>query len=59
MSNAKLETLLSHLLKEQQKLFDAKAILKGYKINSERLKELKKAAKDLREQVKEEKEQKI
>ena len=42
-------------MKKKEKLEDAKAILKHYKIKSERLTELQKAKKEMNEQINEEK----
>ncbi len=56
VSNAKLESLLAKLIKEKEKLEDTRALLKGYKIASEHLGELTKAYRDLRDQIKAEKE---
>ncbi len=50
-----IETLLQKLMQIKEKLGDAKAVLKHYKIKSERLNDLMKAKKELAEQVAEEK----
>lgn len=50
-----IETLLQALMKKKDKLDDAKAVLKHYKIRSERLTDLMKAKKELSEQIKDEK----
>ncbi len=50
-----IENLLQELMKLKEKMEDAKAILKHYKIKSERLDDLKKAKKELNEQISEEK----
>ncbi len=50
-----IETLLQALMKKKEKLDDAKAILKHYKIRSERLTDLMKAKKELSDQIKDEK----
>lgn len=51
-----IEKLLVEIHEIKDKLEDAKAILKDFKIRSERLTELKKAKKELTEQMEEEKE---
>jgi hypothetical protein len=51
----KISNLLVEIAEKKQKLEDAKIILKSYKIKSDRLDDLKSAAKELREQIKEEK----
>jgi len=51
---AQIEKKLVDLHKLKEKLADSKAILKHYKIKSERLTDLKKAKSELNEQVKEE-----
>jgi hypothetical protein len=50
-----IQKLLDGIAEKKQKLEDAKIILKSYKIKSDRLDDLKSAAKELREQIKEEK----
>ena len=55
MSNVKLEKLLLELLKLKQKSDDNKALLKSYKIKSDRLTQLMSAKKDLMVQIEEEK----
>lgn len=50
-----IEKLLHELVEMKDKLQNARVILKSYKINSDRLKELKRAKKDLGEQIEEEK----
>lgn len=50
-----IEKLLQELLATKDKLEDAKAILKDFKVRSERLTQLKKAKKELGEQMDEEK----
>lgn len=50
-----IEKLLQELIGIKEKLADAKAILKHYKMQSVRLSELKKAKKELGEQIDEEK----
>ncbi len=49
-----IEKLLAQLIELKEKLANAKAILKHYKITSPRLEDLKKAKKEIYEQVKEE-----
>lgn len=56
MSNIKLEKLLLELLKLQEKSTNNKALLKQYKIKSDRLTQLLSAKKDLMAQINEEKE---
>lgn len=51
MSNIKLEKLLLELLKLQEKTADNKAMLKQYKIKSDRLTQLLSAKKDLMAQI--------
>lgn len=51
----KAENILVDLMSLKDKLEDAKAILKSYKIRSERLTQLKRAKKDLNLQIEEEK----
>ncbi|MCK5610563.1 hypothetical protein KAR91_52305 [Candidatus Pacearchaeota archaeon] len=51
----KVETLLVELTELKDKMANAKEILKNYKVRSERLTQLKRAKKDLNEQVEEEK----
>lgn len=55
MSNVKLEKMLLELLKLKQQTDDNKAILKSYKIKSDRLTQLTAAKKDLMVQIEEEK----
>ncbi len=55
MSNIKLEKLLLELLKLKEKTADNKALLKNYKIKSDRLTQLLAAKKDLMVQIEEEK----
>ncbi len=50
MSNIKLEKLLLELLKLKEKTADNKALLKNYKIKSDRLTQLLAAKKDLQVQ---------
>ena len=50
-----IEKLLLEIMELKDKFQDAKAILRGYKIKSERLTQLKRAQKELKEQVDEEK----
>ena len=50
-----IEKLLLELMDLKEKFLDAKAILKGYKVKSDRLTQLKRAKKELHEQVEEEK----
>jgi len=50
-----IENTLVALIEMKEKLSDARLILKGYKIQSERLSQLKKAKKELGEQCEEEK----
>ncbi len=50
-----IEKMLQELLAIKEKLEDAKVILKDFKVRSERLTELKKAKKELGEQMDEEK----
>ena len=49
-----IEKLLLKLLEIKEKLADSKAILKHYKIQSDRLTQLKQAKKELQEQIREE-----
>lgn len=55
MTNLQLEKLLLQLLKLKKKIDDNKAILKSYKIKSDRLTQLTAAKKDLQVQIEEEK----
>lgn len=55
MSNIQLEKLLLQLIKLKEKTADNKALLKNYKIKSDRLTQLLSAKKDLMVQVDEEK----
>ena len=55
MSNLKLEKQLLELLRVKKKLDDYKALLKNYKIKSDRLTQLVAAKKDLQMQIEEEK----
>ena len=50
-----IENLLVELSELKEKMTDAKAILRGFKVKSERLTQLKRAKKDLGEQMEEEK----
>jgi len=50
-----IEKMLQELLAMKEKLEDAKVILRDFKVRSERLTELKKAKKELGEQMEEEK----
>ncbi len=50
-----IENLLVELMELKDKLMDAKTVLRGYKVRSERLTQLKRAKKDLGEQMEEEK----
>ena len=50
-----VEKLLVQLAEKKEKMANAKEILKSYKINSDRLRDLKQAYKELREQINEEK----
>lgn len=54
-SNAKLETMIAELLKERERQAVAKERLKEFKIESETLTDLKRAARDIRDQAKAEK----
>jgi len=49
-----IENLLTSLVEMKDKLLNAKAILKGYKITSDRLSQLKVAKKDISMQIQEE-----
>ena len=51
-----IEKLLQELIDIKEKLADARAILKDFKVRSEKLTQLKKAKKELGEQIDEEKE---
>ncbi len=55
MANLKLEKLLLELMKLKNKTADNKALLKNYKIKSDRLTQLLSAKKDLMVQIEEEK----
>ncbi|MBN2096409.1 hypothetical protein JW752_03325 [Candidatus Peregrinibacteria bacterium] len=50
-----IENLLLELVELKEKLQDARAILRGYKVTSDRLTQLKRAKKDLGDQMEEEK----
>ncbi len=50
-----IENLLLELMELKEKLQDARAILRGYKVTSDRLTQLKRAKKDLGDQMEEEK----
>jgi hypothetical protein len=50
-----IEKALTHVLVLKEKLFGVKEILKTFKINSDRLKQLKVARKEMSEQIEEEK----
>jgi hypothetical protein len=50
-----IENLLMELAELKEKFLNAKEVLKGYKIRSERLTQLKRAKKELMEQINEEK----
>ncbi len=50
-----IENLLVELVGLKEKMADAKAVLRGYKVQSERLTQLKRAKKDLGAQIEEEK----
>ena len=50
-----IEKTLTSLIELKEKLADARVVLKSYKIQSERLSQLKKAKKELGEQLEEEK----
>lgn len=55
MTNLKLEKMLLELFKLKEKISDNKALLKNYKIKSDRLTQLLSAKKDLMMQIEEEK----
>lgn len=50
-----IEKILLKLMELKDKLKDSKAILRGYKVTSERLTQLKRAKKEMAEQIEEEK----
>ena len=50
-----IDVILDHIYGLQSKLMDCKAVLKHYKIKSDRLDQLKKAKKELQEQINDEK----
>lgn len=54
-SNAKLETMIAELLKQRERHLVAKERLKEFRIESEALTDLKRAARDIRDQAKAEK----
>lgn len=50
-----IENMLVELVELKDKMANAKAVLRGYKVQSERLTQLKRAKKDMNEQIEEEK----
>lgn len=53
-AQVQIESILKEMQKIKYKLEDAKAVLKGYPIKSDKLTQLKKARKELKEQIDEE-----